>query len=533
MLAALRIVIGWHFLYEGVAKWMQPGWSAAGYLESSRWLLADFYHGMASRPAVLHVVNLLNIWGLILIGVALILGALTRLASLAGIALLLLYWLANPPLVGLGLTMPAEGHDLIINKNVVEMFALAVVIATSAGQYFGLDRLLTKLIAVRPSAPSAKTTGETPVSPASDTVPPARPAGEHTEVSARRELLKSLAGIPVLAGFAGAVMYEKRWRSYEEKNLADAASAPSAKLLDASSLAEELKGRLPLATIGDAEKKRTAIFSRVILGGNLLSGNAHSRDLVYVSHLVKAYHTKDKIFNTLLLAEKCGINTLLTNPILCSLIEEYWKRKIGKIQFISDCFGLQYDKYPEPPYMMEFGPFLDKVKRAIDHGACACYLQGETADWFVQHQQLDHIAKTLELIRGNGLPAGIGAHDIGSVKRCIEAGFIPDFWMKTLHHHKYWSAENPNRHDSVFCEQPEETMAFMQGRTEPWIAFKVLAAGAIKPKDAFEYALRGGADFLCVGMYDFQIVDDVNIALAALQAAQSRPRPWFGKEVSV
>jgi hypothetical protein len=313
--------------------------------------------------------------------------------------------------------------------------------------------------------------------------------------------------------------------------LADIASAPSAKVLDASSLAEKLQGRLPLAAVGDADGKRSALFSRVILGGNLLSGNAHSRDLVYVSKLVKAYHTKEKIFNTLLLAEKCGINTLLTSPTLCSLIEEYWRRKIGKIQFISDCAGLEYDK--GPPRMMGFDDFLDKVKRAIDYGACACYLQGETADWFVEHKQLDRIGKTLDLIRGSGLPAGIGAHDIETVKRCLAAGFVPDFWMKTLHHHKYWSARHPEWHDNLFCKTPEETIEFMHGRTEPWIAFKVLAAGAIRPKDAFEYALRSGADFLCVGMYDFQIVDDVNIALAAFEAARSRPRPWFGKEVSV
>jgi uncharacterized membrane protein YphA (DoxX/SURF4 family) len=61
MLAGLRITIGWHFLYEGVAKWMQPDWSAGGYLEASRWLLADLYHWMASNAAVLKVVNLLNI----------------------------------------------------------------------------------------------------------------------------------------------------------------------------------------------------------------------------------------------------------------------------------------------------------------------------------------------------------------------------------------------------------------------------------------------------------------------------------------
>jgi thiosulfate dehydrogenase [quinone] large subunit len=279
MLAGLRITIGWHFLYEGVAKWMQPDWSAGGYLEASRWLLADLYHWMASNAAVLKVVNLLNIWGLILIGVALILGGLTRLAALAGIALLLLYWLANPPLVGLGLAMPAEGHYLVINKNVVEMLALAVVAVMSAGQCFGLDRLLQNLISARRRAPAGKATGATPAPTAAETVPPAQPAEEFPEVSARREVLKSLIGVPVLAGFAGAVACERRWRSYEEKNLADAAAAPSAKMLDATSLAEKLQGQLPLARVGD--KQRSALFSRVILGGNLLNGNAHARDLLY------------------------------------------------------------------------------------------------------------------------------------------------------------------------------------------------------------------------------------------------------------
>jgi thiosulfate dehydrogenase [quinone] large subunit len=189
MLAGLRITIGWHFLYEGVAKWMQPGWSAGGYLEASRWLLADLFHWMASTPAVLKVVSLLNIWGLILIGVALILGALTRVASLAGIALLLLYWLANPPLVGLGLAMPAEGHYLVINKNIVEMLALAVVAVMSAGQHFGLDRLLNELIRSRRSAAAGKTAGETPAPTAPETVPPVQPAEEFPEVSARREVL--------------------------------------------------------------------------------------------------------------------------------------------------------------------------------------------------------------------------------------------------------------------------------------------------------------------------------------------------------
>jgi hypothetical protein len=62
---------------------------------------------------------------------------------------------------------------------------------------------------------------------------------------------------------------------------------------------------------------------------------------------------------------------------------------------------------------------------------------------------------------------------------------------------------------------------------KPWVAFKVLAGGAIPPKDGFQYAFDNGADFICVGMFDFQIVEDVNITLEALSKCSRRNRPWL------
>ena len=73
---------------------------------------------------------------------------------------------------------------------------------------------------------------------------------------------------------------------------------------------------------------------------------------------------------------------------------------------------------------------------------------------------------------------------------------------------------------------PEKTVEYMQSVKRPWIAFKVLAGGAIPPPDGFKFAFENGADFLCVGMLDFQIVEDVNIALDVLANVKSRPRPW-------
>ena len=113
-----------------------PSWTAAGYLRSSRWLLADLFHWMADTPSVLHVVNLLNIWGLTLIGAALMLGVFTRAASVAGILLLGLYYVAHPPLVGFDQAI-AEGSYLIVNKNVVEMVALLVLAITPGSGFAG------------------------------------------------------------------------------------------------------------------------------------------------------------------------------------------------------------------------------------------------------------------------------------------------------------------------------------------------------------------------------------------------------------
>ena len=516
LLVLLRIAIGWHFLYEGISKLFTPGWTSAGYLEVSRWIFAGIFHWMAASPTVLTLVDFLNVWGLILLGLALMTGALTRVACLLGAFLLLLYYVANPPFVGLDFGTPAEGNYLWVDKNLVEMLALLALAAFPTGRFLGLDLLLSRR---RPAATGSLTVAAEATADAATPLPvehelPASGAG-----LGRRELVRSLASLPFLGALGLALFSKKRWESYEEQNLIEAVTSASVKTLNIASL-NDLKQAVPMAKI------KGIPFSRLILGGNLLSGWAHSRDLIYVSQLVKAYHHKDKIFATLLLAEKCGINTLLTNPILCTLIDEYWRRNIGKMQFISDCAGLNYDDKGQAsaaPYQ----EYLDRIKRAIDYGAVACYIQGETADYYMERGQADKIAGALELIRDRKILAGIGAHKIETVKACVEAGFKPDFWMKTLHHHDYWSARHPEWHDNMFCNQPDETIAYMATLPEPWIAFKVMAAGAILPKDGFRYAFENGADFVCAGMYDFQMVEDVNIATEILGSKLPRKRDWM------
>ena len=141
-IVVLRVLIGWHFLYEGVAKMMKPNWSAAGYLLQSRGAFSGLFRWMAGTPDVLAIVNPMNMWGLTLIGLGLILGCFTRLAAASGILLILLFYLCNPPFVGYFYSIPMEGSYLIVNKNLVELAALAVVLVTGSGHAAGLDRII-------------------------------------------------------------------------------------------------------------------------------------------------------------------------------------------------------------------------------------------------------------------------------------------------------------------------------------------------------------------------------------------------------
>ena len=149
----------------------------------------------------------------------------------------------------------------------------------------------------------------------------------------------------------------------------------------------------------------------------------------------------------------------------------------------------------------------------------------------------------VELIKAQNVPAGVGGHSLNMPMACEKNKVNPDFYVKTFHRDMYWSATPQSRrkeydwmsmdtsdhdanHDNMWCNNPEETAAFMETVDKPWVAFKVMAAGAIHPRMAFTHAYRHGADFIIAGMFDFQVETDVKIAIEALQNVGGRKRPW-------
>lgn len=500
----LRIAIGWHFLYEGLAKIFQGNWTASGYLQNTSGIFSGFYHWLASSPVILQVVDFMNVSGLFLIGSALFIGLFTRVAAMGGALLMILYYFAYPPFGNP--MMNSEGHLFIVDKLFIEATALVFLFFFHEKGY-GIDTLTEYFLKHKKSPPS-----------------------DEGSLS-RREALKNLATVPVL-GVMG-------WGAVKNLNTYGADVMTGATIQVKSTALNELKGELPKGKIGKHE------ISRLIAGGNLIGGWAHSRDLIYVPSLFKAYNTEQKVYETLILAEQAGINTINIGFPSNPLLAKYKKITGSKIKVIS-----QVAPNLQRKNLAEVGPntntklFYENIDKAIDFGVDIIQVQGNWCDWLTQGAKLEVIEKMLGHIRQQGYTAGLAAHSVESLIACQEQGIIPDYYMKTMHHDQYWSAhprenripfevdgkENPehNRyHNNMFCLFPEKTVEFVSKTTVPVMGFKVLAAGAIEPKDGFSWAYNNGADFICVGMFDFQLVNNVNVAIDCLKST-TRTRPWHG-----
>ena len=181
---------------------------------------------------------------------------------------------------------------------------------------------------------------------------------------------------------------KKKWDSFEEKLLAidgmDANTGATLLKFNYSSL-KDLKGEVPKGVIQYRDKNGNPAdfeLSRLLMGGNLIGGWAHARDLIYVSKLVKTYHTDEKVLQTLALGEKCGINAIISNPQMGRIFQKYRHEFRGKIKFISDC-GTNLD-------------FHQGIAMSLAADWDALYCQGEITDRFANPEWDDPKKRTVQ-----------------------------------------------------------------------------------------------------------------------------------------
>ena len=210
----------------------------------------------------------------------------------------------------------------------------------------------------------------------------------------------------------------------------------------------------------------------MLLGGNLLTHYTHSRDLRYVYTLAARYNTKEKIFETMALAESHGVNAVVIHTAagVVDWLQEYRNKHGGKMKWII-C--------PTADITDDMKAYTDACKMLRDIGTDSIYLWGVRGDQLSgidlrgnqSTPRPDLMAKAVEAAKNVGLPAGVGAHRLEVIKSCEENDIPADYYIKTLHSAEYPSVDIG--HDNRWSFTPNDTIEFMKNVKKPWIAFKV------------------------------------------------------------
>lgn len=432
-LQLLRMAVGWHFLYEGCWKLMQQdGWSCLSYLNAAQGPLAPVFTWMAGQGWLVTAGDWAVQIGLVAIGLALVTGVLARIAALFGIALMAMFYCCQPPEPFATAVSGADGRFFLLERNAIEALGLLLVAACPCWR--GVARTL-------------------------------------------------LPGAAVLAVFGCCCWFHARAGGFKK---VEAVTSATVKVHEFTALAA-LKAPF-------AEKAEIAgvTFSRLALGGDLIAGHAHARDLIWADEFMRRYNGGVALGRTVRYCLHCGIDAVFAEPTFLAPMRAAAKAAGGELAFFANCANAQ------------------DVASAVSGGAKSVYLRPEAADAFAKKGDADGLKKIVAMLKDTKLPVGIGAEDVETVRFCATNGIAPAYWVLAFHSLDYPAATLKERCNNIWCVDPKAAAAYMKTRPEPWVAIRCLAGGAIDPVKAYRFARDNGATAAAIDLMDFRIVETVN-----------------------
>ena len=431
--ALLRILIGWHFLYEGLWKLFQErGWSCLSYLEVAQGPLAGLFKWMSAQTWIVAIGDWAVMLGLAAIGLSLMTGVLSRVAAFFGILLLGMFYSAQPPEPFATAMSGADGRFFFLERNAVEMLALATIVVFPVW---------------------------------------------------RGWLRTFLPGIAALAVFGGCFWSQYRAGTFKYVEAVTSATVKVHEFTALAALKEPFADKTDLAGIK---------VSRLALGGDLMAGHAHARDLIWTDEFMRVYHTGGTLERTVRYCTFCGIDAVFGELSFITRILEAAKKVGGNPSYFANCADAK------------------DAALAKDAGAVSVYVRPEKADALAKSGDVAALKALFAAFRATGLKAGVGAEDVATVRFCVANGIVPDYWVLAFHSLDYPAATMTVRCNNIWCTDPKAAADYMRTRPEPWVAIRGLAGGAINPDKAYGFARENGAAVVAIDLLDYRIVETVN-----------------------
>ncbi len=202
------------------------------------------------------------------------------------------------------------------------------------------------------------------------------------------------------------------------------------------------------------------------------------------------YYTVARIKETLARAEAAGINTTImrSDAHIHRLLREYYNEG-GQIQWIAQVPG---DR-SSPDFQVD-------ARRAVAAGAKAAYLHGGLLDACFADRDAEGFARLVEIMRQGGVPVGAAGHSPEAHLWAHELDLPLDFHVVCFYN---CGSLHDGRGDKFKPEDPPRAVAAIRQIGKPCIGYKIMAAGRVDARAAFEYAFANikPGDCVNVGVY--------------------------------